>query len=113
MAIYITQGRFTQQAMSGLTARPEDRAKEVAKLYDASGAKLLAYYVTFGEYDFMVIGEGGSEDLSAVMSALVAAAIGGGVTDLKTTLGMTSAEAVKVFEKASRLAASFRSAGAT
>jgi uncharacterized protein with GYD domain len=112
MAIYITQGRFTEQAMKGMTAKPEDRAKEVAKLYEANGAKLVAYYVTFGEYDFMTIGEGPSDDLGKVMGALVTAAIGGGVTDLKTTLGMTSAEAVKVFETAGRAVASFRSAGA-
>lgn len=112
MAIFITQGRYTDQAMKGLTANPEDRAKEVAKLYEATGAKLVALYVTFGEYDFMAIGEGPSDDLGKVMGALVTAAVGGGVTDLKTTLGMTSAEAVKVFETAGRLASSFRSAGA-
>jgi uncharacterized protein with GYD domain len=48
---------------------------------------MIAYYMTFGEYDFSIVSEGPSID-EAVAAAIVAVA-SGGVTDLKTTVGMT------------------------
>jgi len=58
MTIYITQGRYTDQAITGFVAKPEDRADAVRKLMTAAGGKMIAYYVTLGDYDFMVISEG-------------------------------------------------------
>jgi uncharacterized protein with GYD domain len=108
--IFITQGRFTTQAMAGMTARPEDRAQVVGKLAKQAGGKLLDYYFTFGEYDFLVIMEGPDEKKMA--AALVVAGATGGVSDLKTTVAMTSAEAKKVFTDAGAIMKSFRPAGA-
>lgn len=110
MPTFITQGRFTQDAIKGMLAKPEDRAEAVGPLVAKSGGKLLAYYLTFGEYDFLIISEGPGYE-GVAMSVIVAAA-GGGVTDLKTTLAMTSAEMKDIFAKAGPIAASFRSAGA-
>ena len=109
MPLFITQGRFTQDAVKGMIAKPEDRAEAVSQLIAKGGGKLLAYYFTFGEYDFLIISEGPSTE--GVATSLVVAAAGGGVTDLKTTLAMTSAEMKNAFAKAGPIAASFRSAG--
>jgi hypothetical protein len=46
-------------------------------------------------------------------AVLLAAASGGGVTDLRTTVGMTSVEAKGAFAAASDLASGFKSAGGT
>ncbi len=109
MSIYITQGRFTEQAMKGMLGKPEDRGPEVQKLVEAAGGKFIAYYMTMGEYDFLLITEGqGEED---VLAALVVAGAGGGVTNLKTTQAFTTATGKKVFERAGKIAAGFRSAG--
>ncbi len=108
MPIFVTQGRFTQEAMRGMMGKPEDRAQAVSQLFAKSGGKLLAYYFTFGEYDFLIVSEGPIE--GAATSAIVAAAAGG-VTDLKTTLAMSSAEMKSAFAKAGPIAASFQSAG--
>jgi uncharacterized protein with GYD domain len=109
MSLFITQGRFTQDAVKGMIAKPEDRAEEIRQLLAKLDGKLLAYYFAFGEYDFLLISEGPTEGVAT--SAMVVAA-GGGVTDLKTTLAMTSAEMKNVFARAGRVAAHFRSAGA-
>ena len=109
MAIYITQGRYTREAIQGMIKSPEDRSKAVAKLIKASGGKLISYYVTFGEYDFLLISEGPDE--RAVSAAILAAAAGGGVTDLRTTIAISPADAMEAFQKAGELAASFKSAG--
>jgi hypothetical protein len=37
MAIFITQGRFTSEAIKGLVAHPEDRYEIVAKLGKKAG----------------------------------------------------------------------------
>ena len=47
----------------------------------------------------------------AMLSAVIAAAEGGSLTDLKTTIALTAEETVQAFEDASRLRASFKSAG--
>ena len=57
MAIYLTQGNYTEQAMKGLVDNPEDRDQAVRGLMESVGAKLLQIYMTTGEYDFLVIAE--------------------------------------------------------
>lgn len=109
MPLFITQGRYTQDAVRGMLAKPEDRAEAVGQMFAKSGGKLLAYYMTFGEYDFLIVSEGPIE--GAAVSTIVAAA-SGGVTDLKTMLAMTTSDMKNAFTKAGAVAANFRSAGA-
>src|SRR4029078_3822644 len=91
MPIYITQGRYTRDAVKGMLARPEDRADQVSRLLHKVGGRLIGYYVTFGEYDFLSIAEAPSETQMA--SALLAAAGSGGVSDLRTTVAPSNAGA--------------------
>lgn len=109
MPIFITQARYTQQAIKGLVSRPEDRAEEVRQLFERAGCRLISYYVTFGEYDFLIISE--APDAKAMLSVLAIAGSGGGVSDTKTVLAMTTAEAKEGFTAASQSANQFRSAG--
>jgi uncharacterized protein with GYD domain len=111
MPIYITQGRYTREAIKGMIVKPEDRADAVARLLSKAGGRLIGYYLTFGEYDFLTIAEAPSETQMAAV--LLAAGSGGGVTGLRTTLAMTSVEAKGVFAAASDLVPAFRSAGGT
>ena len=57
MPVFITQGRYTQDAVKGMMAKPEDRAESVAQLFAKAGGKMIAYYMTFGEYDFLIVSE--------------------------------------------------------
>jgi uncharacterized protein with GYD domain len=109
MAIYITQGRYTPDAIKGMVANPENREKAVAGLMEKAGAKLLAHYFTFGEYDFLSIAEAPSEEVMA--SALIAGAASGGVSHLRTSVAMTAKDAKKAFESAGTLSKSFKSPG--
>jgi uncharacterized protein with GYD domain len=109
MAIYITQGRYTREAIKGMVVKPEDRADAVSRLLAKAGGRLIGYYLTFGEYDFLTIAEAPSETQMA--AALLAAASGGGVTDLRTTLAMTSVEAKGVFAAAGDLVTAVRAPG--
>jgi len=109
MPTYITQGRYTRDAIKGMIVKPEDRADQVARLISKVGGRLVAYYVTFGEYDFLAIAE--APDDVQMAAALFAAGAGGGVTDLRTTVALTSIEAQGAFAAAADLAPSFKSAG--
>jgi uncharacterized protein with GYD domain len=92
-----------------MMAKSEDRAEAVGQLIAKAGGKLLSYYFTFGEYDFLAISEGLSNEGAATV-AIVGAA-GGGVADLKTTVAMTAGEMKNAFTNAGSIADSFRSAG--
>jgi uncharacterized protein with GYD domain len=109
MPFFITQGRFTPDAIRGMLAKPEDREQAVRELFAQSGGKLVGYYMTFGDFDFMVISEGPYE---GVATSVIAAAAAGGVVDLKTTLAMTAEEMKQAFIKAAPVVARFTPAGA-
>jgi hypothetical protein len=47
-----------------------------------------------------------------VMASLLAAASGGGVTDLTTTVGVRSSDAVKAMKAAKKIRGSYKPAGA-
>jgi uncharacterized protein with GYD domain len=112
MAIYITQGCYSKASIIGMINKPEDRAIPVAKLAKAVGGKLLDYYVTFGEYDFTVIFEVGKGKSEAdMMAALMTAAASGGVTNLKTTVGIRSKDSMKAMRMAKKILKGFNAAG--
>lgn len=110
MGIYITQGNYTQSAVKGMVDHPEDREKAVAGLAESVGAKLLQYYVTTGEYDFLVVFEG--EKLEDMVAALMVAGATGGVTNLKTIQALSTQEAKAAMKKAKSARAAFQPAGA-
>jgi uncharacterized protein with GYD domain len=109
MTIFITQGKYTHQALSGMLKKPEDRAAQVKALAKRHGARMLDYYVTFGEFDFITIFE--APDEATAFAILATAGAGGSVSDLRTTVAITTAEAMAGFEAAGTTAAQFRSAG--
>jgi uncharacterized protein with GYD domain len=92
-----------------MVANPENREKAVADLMEKAGAKLLAHYFTFGEYDFLSIAEAPNEEVMA--SALIAGAASGGISHLRTSVAMTAKDAMKAFKSAGALSKSFKPPG--
>lgn len=111
MPIFITQGRYTREAIKGMIMKPEDRAEALSRHVSRAGGRVVNYYLTFGEYDFLTIIEAPGETQMAAI--LLAAASSGGVSDLRTTLAMTSIEAKGAFAAASDLAPAYRAPGGT
>jgi uncharacterized protein with GYD domain len=109
MPIYITQGHYTREAVRGMIVQPEDRADAVSRLLAKAGGRLIGYYLTFGEYDFMAIAEVPNDTQAAAV--LLAAAGSGGVSNLHTTVAMDSIQAKGAFAAASDLAPRFKSPG--
>ena len=110
MPIYISQGRYTAAAIRGMTAKPEDRSQAVAEMLAVVGGRLIGWYLTLGRYDWLIIAE--APDERALVSAVLAAAAGGSLSDITTTVALSAEDAVKAFGQAGELANKFRSAGA-
>ena len=104
----ITRGRLTQDYAKRLVGAPEDREVAVRKLVEASGGKLISFYFTTGDSDFMLITEGETE---SVMAALLATATSGMVSDVSTVRAWTGAEFKAVAEKAAKLTGEYRPPG--
>lgn len=111
MPIFITQGRYTREAIKGMIVKPEDRYEALSRHVARAGGRVLSYYLTFGEYDFLTVVEAPSETQMAAV--LLSAAGSGGVSDLRTTLAMSSIEAKGAFAAAGDLAPSYRAPGGT
>ena len=60
----VTRGRFTRDYAKGLIAAPEDREPIVRKLIEGAGGKLLNFYFTTGDADFLLITETNEAEVS-------------------------------------------------
>ena len=110
MPLFVSQGRYTEGAIKAMLVRPEDRTAAVAKLVERAGGKLIAFYLLFGEYDWMIVYEAPSgQEAATVMLAVVGA---GAVASTRTVLAMNGAEAQAALEAGHALGADYRSLGA-
>jgi uncharacterized protein with GYD domain len=111
MPIFVTQGRFTREYIKGGLAKPEDRHAAISRLCEQSGGKLLNLYFTLGHYDFIVISEMPDAKAASVLSFVATG--GGGIEGAVTTEAFTTAEAKDLFERAGKIAGSYKPMGAS
>lgn len=109
MPIYISRGCYTADAVRGMMAVPEDREPSIAMVFEKLGGRLLSYYVTLGEFDWLLVAE--FPDEKAAASGILVAMAGGSVSNVQTTVAMTSKQAIEAFSGAAAVAKSFKSAG--
>ncbi len=102
MARYIVTGSYTAAAMKGLMTKPSDREAATSALVAAAGGKLLAYYVTTGEQDFLMVTE--TANLNDMLAALIVAGASGAVSGLKTVQAFSSAEFTAAQKRAGEIA---------
>src|ERR1700751_1792741 len=105
----VTRGRFTQDYAKALVAAPEDREPAVRKLIEGAGGKLLSFYFTTGDTDFMVISE--ANEAESIIAAMLVAGASGKISNLNRARGWTGAEFKAVPEKASKAANFYRAPG--
>ena len=92
-----------------MSAKPEDRSEAVTELFAAAGGRLISWYLTLGPYDWLIIAE--APDEPTMISAVLAAAAGGSLSDITTTVALTASDTTKAFQRAGELTLKFRSAG--
>jgi len=105
----ISRGRFTQSYIKGLIEAPEDREPAVRKLVEAAGGRMIDFYFTTGESDFLMVAEGG--DAESLLASMMAASAAGTITDVVTVRAWTGAEFKTVAAKASAAVSAYRAPG--
>jgi len=63
----VTRGRFTHAYVKALLGAPEDREPAVRKVIEAAGGKVISFYMTTGDTDFLLISE--TNEAEAVIAA--------------------------------------------
>ena len=98
MPFYLLQASYSTQATAAMIKSPQDRAAAVRPVIERMGGKLHGLWLSFGEYDAIVI----AEMPDNVSAAAVAMAVGssGGVSAYRTTPLLTTAEAMEAMKKA-------------
>jgi uncharacterized protein with GYD domain len=85
---YIILGKYTQQGMTRIKEAPA-RVDAARKAIEAAGGKMIAWYLTLGRYDFLLITE--VPNAKAGTAVLLATGAQGNVTT-ETLHALTEAE---------------------
>lgn len=101
MPHYMFQGGYTAETWARLTNKPEDREATIRALLERHGGKLQSLYFTFGQDDFVAIGE--LPDNATASSLAIAVAASGSMRNFRTTPLITAQEAMQAMSKASQM----------
>ena len=100
MTSYLVQVSYTADALNMLIAKPQNRMVVVKRSAENLGGKLVNAWMSFGDYDLVLIFEF-PNNVSAAALALAAAA-GGSVKTIKTTPLLSINDALTAFRKANK-----------
>lgn len=109
MVRLVTRGSFTQSYAKALVGSPEDREPAVRKLVEGAGGKLVNFYFTTGDSDFLLVSE--ANDAESIIAALLAAVSSGTISNVSTARAWTGAEFKAIAEKAGKVTGSYRAPG--
>ena len=88
METYIILGKYTQLGIAKIKEGPT-RIEAARKAMEAAGGKMVAWYLTMGRYDFVLIAE--APNVKAAASVLLATGAQGSVST-ETLHALTEAE---------------------
>ena len=97
MPLYMIQARFTSEAWTALYASQTDRREVLSKMLEGAGGRLIDYYFSFGDSDVVVITQ--APDNTTALSAVIAIAKAGAVTDIKTTVLMSYDDGIEALRR--------------
>ena len=98
MPLYMTQFAYNSEARAAFVDNPEDRSAPVREVVEAMGGRLIGWYLSFGEYDGLLIYE--APDDASAGAAVLAAARHGHLRATKTTPLFSAEESIEVMRKA-------------
>jgi len=98
MAHYLCQASYTSGSWANQIKDPQNRIEQVGKMFASKGVKFISGYYSFGEFDLCLIVEG--PDNVSTASALIAAAAGGAISKIQTTVLMTPEEGLEAIKGA-------------
>ena len=102
MPLYMRQFAYTTEAWATLAHTPEDRSAAVRELLESGGGRLISWYLSFGEYDGLLIYE--APDAATAGALVLAAARQGHLSATKTTPLFDSEQSVEILRRAGGMA---------
>jgi uncharacterized protein with GYD domain len=100
MAYYLVQVAFFPEAWAAMVKKPHMHLEDLRPLLERMGGKLESCWLTFGEYDALLICQLPDQASAAALS--MAASAGGTVRTIKTMPLMTVEESFDALKKAAR-----------
>ena len=98
MSSYLIQVSYSTEALRSLIKNPENRAEVVRKSIEKLGGKLVGLWLSFGDYDVVVVAEMPDNVKAAALAMAVAA--GGTAKSVKTTPMLSIEEGMAALKKA-------------
>ena len=99
MAKYLIQGSYTAETWARLMKAPEDRAQTIGPILESVGAQLESLYFAFGDDDIFAIIDAPDNVTAAALAVAVTSS--GAFKSFRTTVLLSSNEAMEVMRKAS------------
>jgi len=109
MPIFITYASYSQAGVKGMLKKPADRTAAVRALLKKVGGKLLAFYMTTGENDVVVISE--APDGTDAVAIGMAVAASGAVSKVETVRAWKAKDFVAITKKAAKLTGAYTPPG--
>jgi uncharacterized protein with GYD domain len=98
MARYLFQASYTNEAWAAQVSHPQNRMEVIRPVIERLGGRLECAYLSFGDYDVVVIADMPDHVSAAAFS--LAASAGGGVKAVKTTPLITVEDGIEAMKKA-------------
>jgi uncharacterized protein with GYD domain len=98
MAQFLVQVAYTSEAWASLVKNPQNRIPAVTAVVEKLGGKLLHGWLSFGDYDTVVVMEMPDNVSAAAFAATIAG--GGACRSIKTTPLLSADEGVAAMKKA-------------
>jgi uncharacterized protein with GYD domain len=100
MGFYMYQGCFTAESVKGAIAKPSDRLVPLTLRAKTFGGKIHSHFMSFGEFDFVVIAEFPNDAAAGACSLAMSAM--GAMSRLQTTKLLTPDEAKDIMTEAGK-----------
>jgi uncharacterized protein with GYD domain len=100
MASFLVQVSYTPEALSALIAKPQNRMAVVKKSVENLGGTFTGSWMSFGDYDLVMLLEMPNNVSAAALA--IAAAAGGSLKAIKTTPLLTIDQAMSALKKAGK-----------
>lgn len=98
MAHYLLQTTYTAQGWAAMLRNPHDRLEAIRPVVQRLGGQVVSGWLSFGDYDVMVVCELPDNTTAAALSMAVSA--GGAVRSSRTTPLMSFEEGIEAMRRA-------------
>ncbi len=98
MPYYMIQASYTSEAWAAMLRNPQNPMERLKPLAEGLGGTIESLFYAFGEHDIVMIYQG--PDNVSTAATVMAAAAGGAVKSVKTTVLLTVEEGLEAMKKA-------------